>query len=637
MTKLPERAEITSIAAARLAQRHAAMQAKRKPLVPVSPLADSKLPDDPTIYLIRASSRLLKASDKNRGHQADSPENQKRALDSFIQLRGYNAPHRVFIERHSAKSFSKRAEAGRTYGELKRYISENPRADNATLVLFDVDRFTRELDENEKPDIGRVLSEIEWFRKLGWHVDFSTTPVSRDAQIGDYIILIAKAFAAADELRVKGIRQRQARVRTAERGNWICGAPPYPARRIDALTRRPLMAGEWTQNGSLLARDPALYPAWQFAAEKVAYEGWSCGQAAEALHAQGAPLGATMKSWSHHGVRRMLTNPALIAQPVVYLRDKGGVVPVEAKWEPVVDVALFTAANKVLAERQSAGRRASTHRDAYLLNPICEVCGAPYYPQDWQDTKRYPGLVRLRYQHRATSVRSGANSYDWGMRARGCGCRSWTFDAEPVHEKIRELIVAHRASPEFISDMLRLRRASADRVRATETQEQQAKAAWQKAEADYESFCQNIGQLSPAMVAKLESTLAEKERKVEQARRAWQLAREQTAATANDGGDILARIDQTKQILNVWKTADFSAKKLVFDWWIDAVLVKQGPLDRKKKTTEETVLLVALRTDPERPYALVLRGKQGSDFSKCRSYHPLSDNVFEVRLGGSCG
>src|SRR5688572_19181065 len=41
-----------------------------------------------------------------------------------------------------------------------------------------------------------------------------------------------------------------------------------------------------------------------------------------------------------------------------------------------------------------------------------------------------------------------------------------------------------------------------------------------------------------------------------------------------------------------------------FDWWVDSILVKLGRKEGKRQKGEETVLLVALRSNPEKPKAV---------------------------------
>jgi hypothetical protein len=49
----------------------------------------------------------------------------------------------------------------------------------------------------------------------------------------------------------------------------------------------------------------------------------------------------------------MFTNTAVIGKPVYHLADKGSKVPVEAAWQPIVDVNFFLAANARLTGRRA--------------------------------------------------------------------------------------------------------------------------------------------------------------------------------------------------------------------------------------------------------------------------------------------
>lgn len=611
-------------------RRHQGKQTRPGLFTP-SPLADPALPDDGVLVYVRASSTERAKPSKHRAHQEDSPELQLARITAFCEERGYPEPYRVFVERQSGKSFAGRE----VYNELKTYVLQNALPDSRRVVVcYDIDRFTRELDRKGEPDLGAVTAEIETFKRAGWHLDFVETPMARNATFSNYIMLVVKAWQAGEYIRVLGSRVRSAKVKTYERGHWLAGTPPFPAMRVDAVTGRRLEPGEYTNNGSRLARDPQLYPAWELAAKLVA-AGKSCGEAAEQLHAGGYPLGATMRGWSQGAVRRMLSNSALVAQPVVYLAEKGGVIPQDAAWEPVVDPQLFAAANARLLGRRNATRRASGEAVAeqeFLLAPVCEACGAPYYPSIWRD-RNYPDTQRTRYIHRATKLRSAIRSFDWFERAQACGCRDWSFNADQAHEQVRQLIASHRTTKEFVEEMLALRSRAASAVAQAHAFEAERHRAYLQAESEYAQFCANIGKLTdPKVLARLESVLQEQEREVERKRQGWVAAREQTAQVVDDVPDLAARVNFTRQVLDGWEHASREDRKQVFDWWLDAVLVRQGPKTGKRGRHAPTELVVVLRTNPNQAH-LVEVGfvAQGRHFSKC---HPCTTTLerYLVRL-----
>ena len=68
----------------------------------------------------------------------------------------------------------------------------------------------------------------------------------------------------------------------------------------------------------------------------------------------------TRSMWSRQTVAAMFSNTALIGKPVYELADKGGRMPVQGAWDPVVDVNLFLAANARLTKRRET--RSCPHR-----------------------------------------------------------------------------------------------------------------------------------------------------------------------------------------------------------------------------------------------------------------------------------
>lgn len=605
------------------AERKARLRAQRDGMIDIrNPLYDPRITDGTTFYFIRVSSRKLVDSEYNRGKQEDSPEVQREMLDRYCEQRGYAKPESddfVFVERMSGTWFEVRD----VFNQMKATCQAN-RIQNGTVVCVDMDRFSRELDEYEDADVFKVMEVFREFRDAGWHVDFVTTPLARKAGITEYFMLAMKAFMSGEFARIAGMRQRKARVKTAERGHFLCGRPPFPAIRVDALTERELLDGEWSPNGSVLKRTPveAYYRSWEWAMERLA-EGWSCKRVAaegrrlrlplpgdlKRLDENGKPVKERRIKWNHAAVRRWATNTQLIGQPTYNLRDKGGATPVEAKWKPVVDVKKFLAANARLAEVAETGRRRGRGQlvGEYLLEMYCQACGAPYYPHDW----KYQGALRARYIHR--NVSDGVGSEEWMDKAQACGCRAWTVDAPMAHEELRRLIEKHRTSEDFVSDMLRMRRAAGDRLNAALTHEQQCKAAHEAAERDLSDFLTNLGNIkSKSILARLDEITEQKEQAVEEARLAWEQARRQTMLVSEEPSDLRERINFTKQVLKVWESAPVEAKREVFSYWIDSILVKPGKRSGRRGPNDEVVLLVNLRSDPEKTLALRFGGPGAS-------------------------
>jgi hypothetical protein len=54
----------------------------------------------------------------------------------------------------------------------------------------------------------------------------------------------------------------------------------------------------------------------------------------------------------------------------------------------------------------------------------------------------------------------------------------------------------------------------------------------------------------------------------------------------------------------VWDAASAEDQRTVLDWCVDSILVKPGRKEGKRQKGEETVLVVALRSNPEKPKAV---------------------------------
>ncbi len=54
----------------------------------------------------------------------------------------------------------------------------------------------------------------------------------------------------------------------------------------------------------------------------------------------------------------------------------------------------------------------------------------------------------------------------------------------------------------------------------------------------------------------------------------------------------------------MWDTVSAEDQRTVVEWWVDSILVKPGRKEGKRQKGEETVLVVALRSNPEKPKAV---------------------------------
>jgi DNA invertase Pin-like site-specific DNA recombinase len=127
--------------------------------------------------------------------------------------------------------------------------------------------------------------------------------------------------------------------------------------------------------------DPRTVPAVRFIFASLAAATPVMRLRAE-LDAAGYPTPGGSASWSRSSIRSIAANIAYTGRP-----PDG----TDATWEPVIDRALWGAANEALRER--AGRRPATAR--WLLSYImtCGACGAPVavipkpFPRAWRDSE----------------------------------------------------------------------------------------------------------------------------------------------------------------------------------------------------------------------------------------------------------
>ena len=122
---------------------------------------------------------------------------------------------------------------------------------------------------------------------------------------------------------------------------------------------------------------------------------------------------------------------------------------VKAKWDPMVDVALFEGVARRLEGEPSAPKRRRRRRNEHPLSVVCGHCGVEY---NGAELPRAQGAPR-GYSRAKSKARSDAAA---AKRMEEAGCKVWYVDAEELETKLKELIVAHRTSPDFLNEVREL-------------------------------------------------------------------------------------------------------------------------------------------------------------------------------------
>lgn len=594
--------------------------------IPCDPVYRSDLGSKPNLAYLRKSSE----------------DQQKQTLSLKAQRQHNEAAAKCALPLTWWESFSGTTFDGRpAFKSLLAFCKANPQPPEAmgTIWAWDYDRFSRQqlvVDGKKKPHAKAMLKMLLEFDEAGWRWHFVKTP-PMGYELGDMIIGLVK-FEQAGQYSSNNSEtvQRNKDIKAlddTEGGFWLGGTPPYPAARQDYVTGRILTAGEWTQpeHGVVLVRDEAQYPYWVLAAELI-IKGYSPQRVADHLNEIGAPLSSAMVDWTRQAVVRMMTNTALIGRPR-YQKHKGEGVEYQARWEPIVDVDLFTAANATLESRTIAAAHSGARQSAKPLDLTCPDCEAVF-------VHRTAASGRRTYCH--PYKKAHGKSAAWRQRAEERGCRAVTVDAEEVEAAVWQLIEQERLSDHWKAHM----KAEWERQQAREsialTNATNARSRYDQAKREVEQLMANLALLDPSLIPDFQKTLMEKKAQLAKRKQEWQDALRVSEQSDSGWESIEAQVDEMSQRSKAWDSADLYERRKLFRSWVEQIDVRvceapMPPSGQRRKSRYKGIktgkrLAVFLRTQPEQHFTLQLDNQLGRKELEAGGSLTVSDETSGSRI-----
>lgn len=268
---------------------------------------------------------------------------------------------------------------------------------------------------------------------------------------------------------------------------------PWGTQRVDMVTNRVLKKGEFATPGGgkvALIADPPAIELWHRAARRIV-AGASLDAVGRELFKEG-DLGLRGGKLGHSSIKKLLTNRALIGR-VTYLDDGRGERErheVDAKWAPLVDLALFNLVGDRLASRlPEGGHRHRRKRGLYSLAPVCAHCGLEY---NGGRNKAAQGSGRC-YTHANPKQRAQPDNYE---QMHSAGCSVWSVDAADIEDQIKDLIVRERASIEFEGEMRRLPHDRDERRKDSERMIVDARARVASCKLKYKALTRTVAKMA---------------------------------------------------------------------------------------------------------------------------------------------
>lgn len=496
------------------------------------------------------------------------------------------------------------------FQDLLAFCKANARSrkDPGYVEMYDPSRFGRTLDEDGKPDLMTFMSVFNEFERYGWRVVFVTVERHGDAVV-DLMTMALYAYAAALYSKNLSENVRRGRVKHAADGYWVSGSAPWGAVRFDTASQRVLKDGERSTpggGGTILKPDKVALRHWKTAAQRIV-GGASLDTVGKVLYEKGVrgPRGGKL---GHRSVRNFLTHPALVG--IVEFADKPDADGqrmrrrVQAKWKPMVDVALHEEVSKRLAghSRAEAPRR-RRRRDLFPITPLCAHCGVEYNGGRLAEKQ---GATR-GYVHAQPKERMDPETH---ARMHAQGCRAWYLDAEELETKIKDVVVAERANEDFTAEVSALIQER-DTFRAGAAE---AVAAAERDVAAAKGECAALVRTAQKVAARLgaagqdvddgDDPLADQIA----AARARQRAAEADLANARDFAQSRERawerlasiIHESRNLAAAWDSAGPEERRVLLDYWVLDVLIVVEPILGMKRANHKTAL-VRLRSAPNAP------------------------------------
>lgn len=454
------------------------------------------------------------------------------------------------------------------------------------IEVYDHSRWGRPVKKDKR---GRIVGvDIKAFYRFmyrledaGWDIVFTTGEKNED-ELAAFLKEGIEIYIAGQKSANLSREVTRGKLDWMEKGRWLGGPPPFPAKRVHPETGTFLPPGVRAYNGgSVLAVDEERLPHWLRAADQF-LKGWSPQKIAEDFNSRGVPNYMTGRtrdgrrpSWSNVHITKILTNRALIGEIVYdYLdpdTDEVKTQTFKAAWEPIVPVDTFNAVQKRFEERSTGSRgprRKSAQLD-YITPLVCGHCGTFFMGTD---TKRKDGSTLRRYRHQI--IETGSTAAREAKRA--AGCRAWQVDADEIEEAIKDLIVQQRMSPGFMG---RLREMLADREEfagATDQRVAEAKADVARVEkAQQEALRlklmgQEAGLSDEMFVQQLKQLQEDHKRAIA----AYEEALDFQKSAVHSQESVWEMFNETQAIVDRWEEGNVDERRALFSWWVDGATIR---------------------------------------------------------------
>lgn len=500
------------------------------------------------------------------------------------------------------------------FEDLLNYCRANrhPASSPGRVEMYDPSRFGRILDAAGKPDIMTFFSVYSDFERCGWHLHFVTVPRSDDSLV-NVITMALYAYAAAIYSANLSANVRRGRESHSSEGWWTAGRAPWGTIRKDTHTGRILGANEASTAGGggvILVPDEPVLRHWLSAANRI-MGGASLDMIGADFYAHGyrGPRGGNL---GHSSIRNFLTNPALVGRVEYLATPKDGKrtrVMVPAKWEPMVDVALFEKVVRQVGPRpRTAERRQRKRRDLFPLRVACAQCGLDYTGgrlSAAQGGSRQYAHVRPKERMREDDFRQYC----------AAGCKTWYVDSWELESKIKDLIVAERMTDAFESEIRDLILARDEFRKAADSAVEEARRALDTLIARDKNLAQLVATVADQKTFKNDPLVAQ----LCAGRQLMITAKEELheaecfAQSRNNAWEELSRIiHETRNLARAWDKCGPEERKILLDYWVHDVLIVVEPVPGMKRANQKTAV-VTLRTAPNAPKHFMLGAQPPSE------------------------
>ena len=477
------------------------------------------------------------------------------------------------------------------------FCRSNPRppANPGRVEWWAPHRFGRSLDAAGKPDILAFIAVYSHFERTGWELHFLTVPRVGDA-LGDVISIAVHAYAAAvysQDLSKHAKRGRQA---VGSQGWWVNAGAPWGTKRKDTTTGQVLEPGEDSSPGGggvVLVPDPAILPIWDLAAGKL-LEGASYKGIGEALFDRGirGPRGGAL---GHTHIKNFLTNRHLIGE--VLVKNSSGVSEWhDAKWDSLVDLAVFEKVQAEVAKRKSHPRNLKrTSKGTFIVKPVCAHCGTEYH--GGRNGKKQ-GNSRTYVHGQPHKLKDPQKSKAFHEN----GCRAWSVLAEDFEEQLKDLIVRERMSESYeeeIRAVLEEQQAfRAEAGRGADSAEKRVAELRQKysEQVRIQMAAAGEGLDTDAFIDELKRT----QQRLQAAEADLREAKEFAASRELAWDRIVQTLDESRNLAQVWDRVGLDERRILLDWWVLDILIVVEPIPGKKRANEKSAI-VTLATAPDTP------------------------------------